>query len=79
MGGSPSFLSLITFIGGENPYHSVIWGAVCGVIGLAISFAVSFVLYKDPQKQAAGTSNQISGTDDSSDMAPSQMKRWLLL
>ncbi len=71
MGGSPSFLSLITFIGGENPYHSVIWGAVCGVIGLAISFAVSFVLYKDPQKQAAGTSNQISGTDDSSDMAAS--------
>lgn len=69
MGGSPSFLSLITFIGGENPYHSVIWGAVCGVLGLAISFAVSFVLYKDPQKQEAGTAGAVSGSADSADSA----------
>lgn len=54
MGGSPSFLSLITFIGGDNPYHSVIWGAVCGVLGIAISFAVSFILFKDPVAQSAG-------------------------
>lgn len=61
MGGSPSFLSLITFIGGDSPYHSVIWGAVCGVLGLVISFAVSFVLYKDPQKQSAGTADASVG------------------
>ncbi len=61
MGGSPSFLSLITFIGGDSPYHSVIWGAVCGVLGLVISFAVSFVLYKDPQKQSAGTADASAG------------------
>ncbi len=61
MGGSPSFLSLITFIGGDSPYHSVIWGAVCGVLGLAISFAVSFVLFQDPQKQAAGTPDAAAG------------------
>ena len=61
MGGSPSFLSLITFIGGDSPYHSVIWGAVCGALGLVISFAVSFVLYKDPQKQSAGTADASVG------------------
>lgn len=57
MGGSPSFLSLITFIGGDDPYHSVIWGAVCGVLGIAISFAVSFLLYQDPQKKVADTAD----------------------
>ncbi len=61
MGGSPSFLSLITFIGGDSPYHSVIWGAVCGALGLVISFAVSFVLYKDPQKQSAGMADASVG------------------
>ncbi len=61
MGGSPSFLSLITFIGGDSPYHSVIWGAVCGVLGLVISFAVSFVLFQDPQKQSADTTGASVG------------------
>ncbi len=61
MGGSPSFLSLITFIGGDSPYHSVIWGAVCGVLGLVISFAVSFVLFQDPQKQSADTAGASVG------------------
>lgn len=63
MGGSPSFLSLITFIGGDNPYHSVIWGAVCGVLGIAISFAVSFILFKDPVTQSAGAEDASAGAD----------------
>lgn len=50
-GGSPSFLSLITFIGGEgNPMHGVIFGAIGGVMSLLIAAAVSFILYKDPEK-----------------------------
>lgn len=53
-GGSPSFLSLITFIGGEgNPMHGVIFGAIGGVMSLLIAAAVSFILYKDPEKAAA--------------------------
>ena len=67
MGGSPSFLSLITFIGGDDPYHSVIWGAVCGVLGIAISFAVSFLLYQDPQKQVADTADTADPADVSAD------------
>ena len=52
-GGSPSFLSLITFIGGEgNPMHGVIFGAIGGVMSLAIAAALSFILYKDPEKAA---------------------------
>lgn len=55
-GGSPSFLSLITFIGGEgNPMRGVIFGAIGGVMSLLIAAAVSFILYKDPEKAAAGS------------------------
>ena len=50
MGGSPSILSLITFIGGESPMRGVIFGAIAAVIILAISFVLSFMLFKDPAK-----------------------------
>ena len=52
MGGSPSILSLITFIGGEgNPLHSVIFGAIAAVIVMAISFALTFILFKKPVEE----------------------------
>jgi len=58
MGGSPSFLSLITFIGGEsNPMHGVIFGAIGGVMSLVISAVISFLLYKDPVKETASASS----------------------
>lgn len=47
MGGSPSLLTLITFIGGDDPMHGVIFGAIGAVICLALSFAISFILFKD--------------------------------
>ena len=50
MGGSPSIMSLITFIGGNDalgPFHSVIWGAVCAAVGLAVSFGLTLILFKD--------------------------------
>ncbi len=53
-GGSPSFLSLICFIGGEgNPMHGVIFGAIGGILSLLISGAIAFILYKDPVETAA--------------------------
>ncbi len=53
MGGSPSILSLITFIGGDgNPMHSVIFGAIAAVITVALSFGITFVLFKDPAPEA---------------------------
>ena len=63
MGGSPSFMSLITFIGVDpnstitNPYHGVIWGAVCGVLSLAISFVLTTILFNDKDAGLAGEVN----------------------
>ncbi len=54
MGGSPSFLSLITFIGGDSPYHGVIWGAICGVLSVVLSFVLTLFLYKDEKADEAG-------------------------
>ncbi len=51
MGGSPSIMTLINFISTDpnaaNPYAGVIWGAICGVLGMAIAFVISFILFKD--------------------------------
>lgn len=52
MGGSPSILSLITFIGGEDPMHGVIFGAIGAVIVLAISFGLTLILFKEPKPEA---------------------------
>ena len=51
MGGSPSILSLIQFIGGENPMRGVLFGAIAAVLAIGISFFVTFVLYKDEKAE----------------------------
>lgn len=62
-GGSPSFLSLICFIGGEgNPMHGVIFGAIGGILSLLISGAIAFILYKDPVKPAAAPVDASAGS-----------------
>ena len=57
MGGSPSIMTLINFVNTDlsvaNPYSGVIWGAICGVLGMAIAFAISFILFKDEGEEAA--------------------------
>ena len=56
MGGSPSIMTLINFISTDpnaaNPYVGVIWGAICGVLGMAIAFVVSYILFKDEAEAA---------------------------
>ena len=47
MGGSPSFLSVITFIGGENPMNGLIFGLIGGFIAVVVSFMIAFMTYKD--------------------------------
>ena len=52
MGGSPSFMSLITFIGGDasqsfGVLHGVVFGAIGGIISLVISLVLSFMMYND--------------------------------
>lgn len=54
VGGAPSILTLINFIGGEgNPMRGVLFGAIGGLLSLIIAAVVSFILYKDPVETAA--------------------------
>lgn len=62
-GGSPSFLSLVTFIGPDDPTHSLIFGFIAGLISLALAFAISFILYRDPKEESA---EEGSKTEDTS-------------
>ncbi|MDO4634062.1 MAG: beta-glucoside-specific PTS transporter subunit IIABC [Eubacteriales bacterium] len=51
MGGSPSFLTSITFIGGEvNPMRGLYFGLIGGAISVVVSFLISMFLYKDEVK-----------------------------
>lgn len=54
-GGSPSFLSIVTFISESDPTHSFVFGIIGGVIALVVSAVLSFILYKDPEKAAASS------------------------
>ena len=47
MGGSPSLMSLITFIGGDDPMHGMIFGAIAAVIIIAVSAVLSFIMFSD--------------------------------
>lgn len=51
MGGSPSLLTLVTFIGGEDPLHGVIFGGIAAVISIALAFIISFILFKDDKEE----------------------------
>lgn len=55
-GGSPSFLSIVTFISEQDPTHSFVFGIIGGVIALIVSAVISFILYKDPVKAPAAAS-----------------------
>ena len=55
-GGSPSFLSIVTFISESDPTHSFVFGIIGGVIALVVSAVLAFILYKDPEKAPAAVS-----------------------
>ena len=50
MGGSPSILSLIQFIGGDSPMRGVIFGAIAAVVSIGLAFFLTTILYKDEEK-----------------------------
>ena len=73
-GGSPSFLSLITFIGGEgNPMRGVIFGGIGGVMSLLIAAVISFILYKDPEKAAGSTGSSAAPASLADDVMTSPL------
>ncbi len=49
MGGSPSILSLIQFIGGDSPMRGVIFGAIAAAVSIGLSFFLTTILYKDEE------------------------------
>lgn len=51
-GGSPSFLSIVTFISEQDPTHSFVFGIIGGVISLCVAFIITFFLYRDPKPAA---------------------------
>ena len=52
MGGSPSILTLINMIGGEgNPMRGVVFGAIGAAIVMAVSFGLTFILFKEPAQE----------------------------
>ncbi len=55
MGGSPSLLTLICFIGGDESMRGVVFGAVGALITIVISFTLAFILYKDPLEEPAAS------------------------
>lgn len=57
MGGSPSVLTLITLLGGENPTRNVMIGAIAGAVAIAVTFVVTFILHKD-EVEAVTEENQ---------------------
>lgn len=67
MGGSPSIFSLITFIGGDNPYSGVIFGAIGFVISVGLSFILTLILFK-PEKAEAAAGGEVS--DDATEEKP---------
>ena len=52
MGGSPSILSIIQFVG-EGSFRGVVWGIVCAIVGIGVSFGLSYLLFKDEHTAAA--------------------------
>lgn len=52
MGGSPSWLTLITMVGGEG-FTNLIFGVIAGVISVAVTFVLCFILYKDEKPAQA--------------------------
>jgi PTS system beta-glucosides-specific IIC component len=58
MGGSPSILSLIQFIGGDKPFHSVFWGAICAAVGMTLAFVITFILFKDEETAAPAVESE---------------------
>lgn len=83
-GGSPSILSLITFIGGNKPMQGVIFGAIAGGITLVLSFGITYVIYKDEitDTKEDSTAKEIVKTEEKSEEIqekPSLIKKITLL
>ncbi len=74
-GGSPSLLTIISFIGGDNPMRGVIFGAIGAVISIGVSFTLSFIMYKDPVEEE----EEEEPAEDASESAPKPLVQTITL
>ncbi|MCD8008849.1 MAG: glucose PTS transporter subunit IIA, partial [Clostridiales bacterium] len=75
MGGSPSLLTIICFIGGENPMSGVIFGAIGAVLSIGISFTLSFIMFKDPVEEE----EEDEPAEEASESAPKPLVQTITL
>ncbi|MCD7886738.1 MAG: beta-glucoside-specific PTS transporter subunit IIABC [Clostridiales bacterium] len=75
-GGSPSIMTLIQFIGGDNPMSGVIFGAIGAVLSIGISFTLSFIMYKDPVEEEE---EDEAPAEDASESAPKPLVQTITL
>ncbi len=82
MGGSPSALSIIQFVGGEKPMNGVIFGSIAAVIALVVPFVLTFIMFKDPEVEseadAAASAVGVTGINTGSDAAEDEEKKPLV-
>lgn len=64
MGGSPSIMSLVTFIGGDKPMNGLIFGAIAAVLSIGIAFIVTLILFKDPVEETEETADNSAAAID---------------
>lgn len=60
--GTASLLTVVTFIGGEEPMHGLVFGLIAAVLSIVISFILSMVLYKDEESPASASESSKAGT-----------------
>ncbi len=78
IGGSPSLFSIVTFIGGDNPTSMIVWGIICAVLSIGISFIFAFLSHTDPEEvQAAG--NDSDAAESNEEDAPKPLVEKIVL
>jgi len=78
MGGSPSLFSIVTFIGGDNPTSMIVWGIICAVLSIGISFIFAFLSHTDPEEaEAAG--NDSDAVESNEEDAPKPLVEKIVL
>ena len=63
LSGSVSIISLVQFIGGKDPMHGVIFGAIGAAISIGLAFAISYVLFHDEEDETKTTSPDYKEAD----------------
>lgn len=62
-GGSPGFLTLPSYLGGDG-MTDFYFACIGAVVSVVIAFAVSYILYKDPEEEGEAAKSEVTGDAD---------------